>query len=203
MAITQVNPHSIETRYTLGLMAYHLSLSRPTRVRIASCSTEMAKAALRSLCSDRWSFVVESPEIKAAVADTLGLTVEVAEPGSKPADAALFPFSIEEGAVPAGEQTIVVACRNSLSYKSIAYPRSIRGTASERLAALRKDYRLRPVAGLYSPNFILLLSLAKIAERFDSSWYFRLEDRAMARLITQGFMWRFSYIVVAAGQNSN
>ena len=202
MANEQVNPHSNEVRYTLGVMAYQLSLAQPESVRIASHSTEIVKSVMRYLCCDQVSIRVESPEIQAAIVDAFGRRVEVTEPGCAPADAALFPLSLEEGAQPAGEATIVVACRNSLSYKSILHPGATHGTAFGIPTRLRRAYDLRPVAGLYSPQFVLWLALAKIVERWSSAWYFRLEDRAMSRLITSGAMWRLSYIVVAAGPSA-
>jgi hypothetical protein len=162
----------------------------------------MVKSVVSHLCCEQLSIVVERPEIQAAIADTLGVAVNVLDPGSGPADVALFPFSLEEGAQPAGERTIVVACYNSLSYKSLFYPLDAQGTVFGKLARLQTAYHLSPVAGLYSPRYILRLALAKIVERWNSAWYFRLEDRAMRQLIEYGPMWRLSYIVVVVGRNA-
>jgi hypothetical protein len=148
------------------------------------------------------SILVESPEIQSAVAGSLGVEVKIAKPGGPVADAALFPFSLEEGMQPDGERTIVAGCYNALSYKSLLYPLSTQGVVFGKLGRLKPGYHLSPMAALYSPRFILWLTLAKLLERWDSAWYFRLEDRAMRHFIETGAMWRFSYIVVFTGRST-
>lgn len=202
MVIMQVDPYSIEVRYTLGLMAYHLKTSQPGSVRIASSSIEMVKATVRYLIYEPVRILVENAEIQSHLAESLGVVVEVVEHNAPPADAALFPFSLEEGMRPGNEQTIIVACRNALSYKSFVHPGAAQGTIFQKLARLKRSYRLKTVAGLYSPRFIILLALAKAVEHWDSSRYFFLENRAMSRLIETGPLWRFSYIVVVTGKNA-
>jgi hypothetical protein len=199
MAIVQVNPHSNEIRYTLGLMMYHLHAARPRSIRIASHSPEMVKSVVRHLCYEDVALAVENSSLQATVAESLGVQVGVVGQAAR-ADAALFPFSLEEGLRPAGERVLVAACTNGLSYKSLRYPLSVRKTALGTITQLKPTYRLRPVAGLYSPDFIARLALAKLFERWDSARYFRLEERAMRRLIETGPLWRLSYLVVFTGQ---
>ncbi len=195
-----VDPRSTEIRYTLDLMAYYLQAMRPRRVRIASRSGEIVKAVVRRLGGMEVSLLVETPGMQALIRDSLGLELRVFEPGTGSADVALFPFSLEEGLRPAGEPAIVVASRNALSYKSLLYPGKVRKTVWGEMAKLRPDYKLEPVCGLYPPQFVLLWALAKGVERLDSAWYFRLEDRAMRRLVEFGPLWRLSYIVLLVGR---
>jgi hypothetical protein len=158
---------------------------------------------MRYLCCDQISIFVESPIIQVAIADSLGQKVKVTKSSDEVADAVLFPFSLEESLQPAGERTVVAAYYNALSYKSLLYPKSIRGTDSKKIARLKSGYHLSAVAGLYSPRFILWLTLAKIAEHWDSALYFRLEDRAMRQLIETGLLRRLSYIVVVTGRSTS
>jgi hypothetical protein len=201
--IMQVNRYSNEVRYTLSLIAYHLSLTQPASVRIASHSIEMAQAVLRYLCDEPMSIFVETEEIQNAISDSLGRNTHVIRSGKDVADAAIFPFSLEDGLHPAGEKTIIAACYNALSYKTLLRPLSVKGNIFEKLGRLKPNYRLNPVAGLFAPRFILWLSLAKLVERWDSSLYFQLEDRAMRQFIEFGPMWRLSYIVVLTGRTAN
>lgn len=198
-----IDPYAIDIRYTLGLMAQQLHAAQPRTVRIASYSAELVKAAVRQLCCSPIDIFVETAAIQAEVRETLGVDVAIGQPAQGPADAALFPFSLGQGAQPAGEHTIIAAFHNALSYKSIVQPGRTAATIFGQLARLKSDYRLRSLAGLYSPRFIALLACAHLARRWDSAWYFRLEDYAMRHLIEFGPLWRFSYIVVASGHRTN
>lgn len=203
MAAVQTNAYSTEVRYTLGMMSYYVHSMRPRSVRIATRSAEMAISAVRYLANARLDLIVESVEIQRIIADMFDVAVHVSDRSSEPADLGLFPFSIGEGVAPSGESAIIVAAYNALSYKSLLYPRAVRGTIFGKLMQLRPNYRMDHVVGLYAPSFFFWLTLAKLAERFRSDWYFRLEDIAMRRLIHYGPMWRASYIVVAAGKKAN
>jgi hypothetical protein len=198
-----VNPYSNEIRYTLGVMMHHLNTAKPGSVRIASHSIEMVKSVIRQLWYEPVRCFVENVEIQAEIASTLGVKARVREPGSSRADAALFPFSLEEGLHPTGEKTIIAACYNTLSYKTILYPRSGRGTIFGKLSRLKKEYQVQPVAGLFSPHFIVRQSIARVMKHWDASRHFQWEDRAMNRLIEAGPMWRLSYIVVITGRKTN
>jgi hypothetical protein len=200
MPIMQIDPYSNEIRYTLGLMAYHLSLAQPSSVRIASPSVEMVKSVIRYLNDQSLSIFVETKEIQHAIADSLGVDVDVVMGGNEITDAVLLPFSLEEGFHPRGEKTIIAACYNALSYKILLHPLSVKGTIFQKLQRLKKNYRLNSAAGLFSPKFVLWLSLAKLVERWDSARYFQLEDRAMQHFIERGPMWRLSYIVLVTGR---
>jgi len=199
----QINPYSNEIRYTLSLMAYHLNLAQPSSVRIASNSVEMVKSVVRYLSNQGLSIFVETPEIQATIADSLGVIVNVAHKGDEVADAVLLPFSLEEGLHPQGEEMVIAASYNALSYKTLLHPFAGKGRIIKKLRKLKKSYLLTPAAGLFSPGFILWLSLAKVVERLDSALYFQLEDHAMHHFIERGPMWRFSYIVVFTGRARN
>ncbi len=196
----QVDPYSNEIRYTLSLMAYHLSLVQPSSVRIASHSVEMTKSVVRYLSYQPLSIFVETSEIQTAIAHSLGISVNVINSDNEIADAVLLPFSLEEGAYPAGEETVIAAWYNPLSYKTLLHPFAVKGTIFKKLQKLKTKYHLTPMAGLFSPRFILWLSLAKIVESWNSEIYFRLEDRAMRHFIERGPIWRLSYIVVVNGR---
>lgn len=200
----QTNPYSAEFRYTIDLMARHVLMATQAQtVRIASHSAEIAKAVVRRLDCERLILLVESQSIQAEVRISLGVETEVIGEDSPSAEAALFPFSLGSGLVPAGEPIIVAACENALSYKSLLHPGKIKETAFQHLSRLRKSYCLTPLAGLYSPKWMWWLILAKMAERWSSASWFRLEDLAMCSLIEFGPMWRLSYIVVFTGQSSH
>lgn len=196
----QVDPYSNEIRYTLSLMTYHLSLLQPSSVRIASHSVEMAKSVVRYLSYQPLSIFVETSEIQTAIAHSLGIGVNIINSDNKIADAVLLPFSLEEGAHPDGEATVVAACYNALSYKTLLRPFTVQGTIFNKLQRLKTKYHLTPVGSLFSPRFILWLSLAKLVESWNSELYFRLEDRAMQHFIERGPTWRLSYIVVVTGR---
>jgi hypothetical protein len=196
------DPCSTEMRYTLDLMLYALQASEPSSVRIASRSIEVVKAALRRLACMEVALFVEDEAMQAMARDVLGLAVGVSGPGSDPADAALFPFSLNGDVRLPWEPTIVVACENALSYKPLLYPGRVEGTVFGQMRKLKAVYSLEPVAGLYSPRFVLWRFMAQLVGRFDSAWWFRLEDLAMRRLINYGPLWRLSYLVVFAGRAS-
>jgi hypothetical protein len=198
----QANPHSAEIRYSLGLAGSYLAVTNPARVRIASNSIPLVQAVVRHLCYSPFSLAVDHPSIQSALRDSLGVETTITNSEHEPADAALFPFSLQEGVRPAGEKTLVVLAENALSYKSLICPGKVRGTVFSELAGLRGHYRMQPVAGLYTPNFIFWWTLAKALERIDSARYFRFEDRAMNRLIGYGSVARFSYIVVLLGERA-
>jgi len=203
MLTAKVNPFSSEIRYTLGMMAYHLSLARPSSVRIASQSSELVKSVIRYLCYEPSSILVETRAIQTDVAHSLGIMVGVVSDDTIVADTAMFPFSLEEGMQPAGEQTIIAACYNAISYKSLLYPLSKKETIFRQLAGLRPGYQIRPTASLYSPRFILWQALAKLVEHWNSALYFQLEDRAMRQFIESGPLWRLSYIVILTGRRAS
>lgn len=194
------NPYSAEMRYTLDLMIYALQAREPRSIRIASHSAEFVKAALRRLACADAAVLVEDQALQVMARDSLGMVVQVAEQGAAPADAALFPFSLNVDASPAREPFIVVACENALSYKSLLHAGRVKGTALGQMNKLKADYRLAPVAGLYAPSFVLRHFTAQLARQVDPAWWFRLEDQAMRRLIERGPFWRLSYIVVFAGR---
>ncbi|WP_129672184.1 hypothetical protein [Candidatus Chloroploca sp. Khr17] len=196
------NPYSNEVRYSLGLMLHHLDAARPRRVRLATHCVEMARSAARFLCHSQLTLEVESATIRDALGEIPKVAAEVRDPQRSPADAALFPFSLEEGLRPAGEPLLVAASYNGLSYKRLLYPRQRRPGIFATMAALRPAYCTQPLAGLYSPRFILGLALAKMLEGRDSARYFAQEDRTMRRLIDTGPLWRFSYIVIFTGHRT-
>jgi hypothetical protein len=194
------NPYSNELRYTLDLMVYALQAAEPRSLRIASGAEETVKAVVRRLGVPQIPVVVQTPQLRAKVRDSLGVHMGVFDSSAEPADAALFPFSLDEQLRPVGERFVVVACENALSYKPLLYPGQVRGTVFRQMELLRPGYDVEPVGGLYAPGFIALWSLAALARRLDSAWYFRLQDCAMRRLIDRGPLWRVSYLVVFAGR---
>ena len=143
---------------------------QPRRLRIAAQSGDWALAAVPYLPCDETTICVDTRPIQAMLA-AQGLHSELSDP-SRPADAAIFPFSLEEGVRPAGERSIVAACYNALSYKTLLHPRQARGTIFGKISALRPTYALQPIASLFSPSFILRLSLAKAIEPMCSKGYF-------------------------------
>jgi hypothetical protein len=195
-----LDPYSTEVRYTLDFMMYCLQALQPNSVRIASLSVEVVKAAVRRLCYEQVCLLVENSEIQKAIRDDLGVETNVFDRRSARGDVAIFPFSLDEGLRPAGEPAVVAACENALSYKSILYPKSTRQTIFRQMSALRSAYRLRPIAGLYSPQCMLQWAIAKGVERLSSAWWFRWADRSMDHLIGFGPLWRLSYIVVLVGR---
>ena len=197
------NPHSLELRYTLSLLAYQVQAIRPERVRIATQSPEMAKAMARQLSYAPISLFVDHAGIQQDILEALGLKVFLTESDPVPADVVVFPFSFGVNASPHGEASIVMACENAFSYKSLLYPRQIMGIRHRQWRRLGKEYVLDPVANLYSPRFIFWWTLAKAFETINSAWYFRLEDHAMRRLIDVGPHWRFSFLAVIIGRRAS
>jgi len=196
----QIDPYSNEIRYSLSLMAYHLNLVRPSSVRIASHSVEIVKSVVRQLSYQPLSIFVETHEIQTALADLFGVMANVTQNRNEIADAVMMPFSLEEGLRPRGEEIVIAACYNALSYKTLLHPLAAKETISKKLRTLETNYLVIPVAGLFSPSFILWFTLAKVVERFDSALYFQLEDHAMHHMIERGPWWRLSYIVIVTGQ---
>src|SRR5262245_19676973 len=192
-----VDPLSLDVRYPLAQAGMWLQSRQPSRLRIAAQSGDLALAAVPYLPCDAATICVDTRPIQAMLA-AQGLDVELSDP-SRPADAAIFPFSLEEGVRPAGERSIVAACFNALSYRSLLHPRQTRGTIFGKISTLRPMYAVKPIASLFSPSFIARLALAKAIEPLSSKGYFILEDAAMRRLVTRGPAWRMSYVVVLAG----
>jgi hypothetical protein len=197
------HPNSIELRYTLGLASTQLGMRRPETVHLAGASTELALAAVRAMgqvdCGLR-ELRVDSLEVQEALGETFGLAPSLEEDCPLPADFGLYPFTTVAEAARARETAIAVACENSVSYKSLIYPGSVPASAFRYFSALRPKYSLSAAASLYTPKFIALWWLAKVAQRLDSSLYFRWEDYAMRRLVGYGPVWRFSYLVVIVGR---
>lgn len=198
-----VDPYSNEIRYSLAVVAHALSTARPRSVRIASNSVEMVKAVVRTLACDEYALVVETRELRDAVEAWFGGAVEVRGSDGRVADAAVFPFSLEDGFEPAGEKTVVAACYNTLSYKTLLGSRHLKGSVFGKRERLNRTHRTTVVAGLFSPVFVALIGVGKLIERLDSALYFRVEDMAMRRLIDIGPWWRLSYIVVLTGQRGD
>ena len=196
----QLDPYSTEARYTLDILAARLARLHPRSVRIATSSVGLAESAARRLACLGAQLHVDDKDIQQALATSLALETSLANPGNPVADVVLFPFSLEEGSKPANERFLFAACHNGLSYKSVIAPRTLRVRAAREMAKLARDYRIRPIAGLYSPRFIVKWAAAKAMERIDSAWYFRLEELAMRDLIDFGPSWRLSYIVTFAGK---
>jgi hypothetical protein len=163
---------------------------------------EMVKAVVRQLAYCPFLVYVDSPNIQVSLQETLGLKVYLTEGESSAADVAVFPFSIGEASIPNGEATIVIACENPFSYKSLIYPKQITATIHHQLRLLKNDYRLTPTASLYSPRFMFWWTLAKAVDALNSAWYFRLEDHSMRRLIEIGPQWRLSYLAVFVGRRT-
>jgi hypothetical protein len=200
LILEQVNPYSTEIRYTLDLMAFHTHAVKPDVVRIATRSVEMSKAVIRRIGWEPYAFVVETPEVQAALRDCFEIESEILNPGDRGADVGLFPFSTSDDLDLEVQSYVVSACYNALSYKTLLYPKIDKRTVFNSFSKFKKvGYKLNPVAGLYSPGFIALWFLAVVAERFHSPLHFQLVDKAMFRLIHYGALWRFSYIVVFTG----
>jgi hypothetical protein len=190
-------------RYSLDLLMTKLfMITSPGSIRIASNSLEIVKAVVRRLAYHDYFLIVENQAIQKEILGTFGIQTHILESYPHAADVAVFPFSLEEGCKALREPVILTVCHNAFSYKSLLYPRSIRWTVYNEIAKLKADYEIEPYASLYSPRFILRWSLAKAVERLRSSWFFRLEDVAMRRLIDFSPLWRLSYIVVLAGRLS-
>lgn len=198
----QTNLYSTELRYTLSLLAFHVQGVHPQRVRIASQSTEMVKAFIRQMVCCPVLFYVDSLNIQVNLQETMGLKVLLSDDEETVADIAVFPFSIDDGSLPNGEAIIIVACENPLSYKSLIYPKLISTSIHSQLRCLRNDYRVTPIASLYSLRFIFWSALSKVVETLNPAWYFYLEDYSMRRLIEIKSTWRFSYLAVFIGQRT-
>jgi hypothetical protein len=198
----KVDPYSTEIRYTLDLLSYALQKLQPRSVRIGTQSIELAMAVVRRIGYQRYSLMVENRTIQKALTDYFEIDTVVLQPSSNPVDAAIFPFSLEEGLSPAEEVNIVIACRNSLSYKSLLYPGLVKGTVYSIMSKVQSSYSLEPLAGLFSPRSIFWWSFAKLVERLNSTYYFQIEDIALSRLIDFGAFWRLSYIVIFTGRST-
>jgi hypothetical protein len=195
-----VDPHSNEIRYSMSLVGLEVAALAPRTVRIASHSPELVRAVVRYLACGGYRLIVDTPELQLAVAETLGVAVEVRDGQDPPADCAVLPLGLDEGSRAAGEAAIVVVCHNAISYKSLLRPRAVRGTVTGTMRRLRAHYEVRVVGGLFSPRFIALLALAKVTERWIPALHFRLEGLAMTRLVELGPLWRLSYVVVLGGR---
>jgi hypothetical protein len=193
------NPYSIEVRYALDLAAQQAAALRPASLRIATGSAEAAVAVARRMRHTPAELRVETPAIQQALAARLGLASTTLAEQRAPAALALFPFSLEDGWRPAGEQAIVAASRNSLSYKSLLYPGRSGANIFSTLAQLRPSYGARPVAALYSPAFVGWWGISRLAGAIDPALFFSLEDRALRRLVSYGPLWFLSYIVIVVG----
>jgi hypothetical protein len=197
----EIDPYSNEIRHTLDLMMTWLQKAQPQRVRVLSHSSEMVKAVIRRIPPDQQMTVyVERADIQAAVAETLGRDTRVVASDGLSADVALLPLpTSEKHTALAGEQMVIAAYYNALSYKSLLYPGSVPASIFAQLAQLRAAYRVEAVAGLYPPRFIVWWTLTCLLARLDSARYFRTGDYAMRHLIEFGPWWRFCYVVVAIG----
>jgi hypothetical protein len=196
----RVDPLSLGLRYTLAQAGMWLQSRQPTRLRIASQSGDWALATVPYLPCDGATICVDTRPIQAMLA-AQGVQAELSDP-TQPADAAIFPFSLEEGVRTAGERSIVATCYNALSYRTLLHPRQTRGTIFGKISELRPMYAVEPIASLFSPSFIAWLTVAKAIEPLSSKGYFVVEDAAMRRLVTRGPAWRVSYVVVLAGNRA-
>jgi hypothetical protein len=199
-----IDPYSFEIRYSLDFMIYQLFKNcSPQKIRIVSNSLEIVESIIRRLSCRKYSFIVQNRDLQVAITKKFRIQPQVFNYDDIPADVALFPFSQGDIIRTNGEASIIAVCWNSLSYKSLLYPKLIQGNIYNKMNRFRHSYQLKSIAGLYSPNFIIRLGLAKVAEYFNSSWYFGLEDMALRRLIDFSPLWRFSYIVIFTGKRSN
>jgi hypothetical protein len=194
------NPYSTEIRYSSDLLAYFLQKSQAKRVRIATLSNEIAKSIIRRIFYQNYELIVENEGVQQSLLADLGVKSIVHHPDAPPVDAGIFPFSFPQNCQPDDEPFIYVACQNSLSYKSILHPGKAGIPIYQTLGRLSELYSLDSVTGIYSPRFVIFYALAKLVERLNSAWYFRLEDIAMCRIIDFSPLWRLSYIVVFTGR---
>jgi hypothetical protein len=193
-----VDPVSIEVQAGCDLLAYHIAKAQPAAIRIATHSAELALAMARRLYPLRCQLLVENAAISTLLNKKLGIESELASAHN--AEAAVFPFSLEAGLRPQGEALVVAACRNSLSYKSVRYPGSLRHTIFATINALRPAYHVQPVGSLYAPPFVAWWLLAALVGRWSAPGYFGWRQQAFDRLIHYGPLWALSYVVLLRGQ---
>lgn len=189
--------NSIEVRYTCDLLAAQLAAFGPQPIRIATKRLDLALALARRLAWQSQPLLVECRTLRDVIHQQLDL--EVGLVGEVHHSLAVFPFSIEEGLRPTGEQTLLVACRNGLSYKNLIYPGAVRSTVFGTIGRLRPAYSMRPICALYPPSFIGHWLLALLLGKLSAPLHFRLGQQALDRLIDWGPLWPLSYIVLLAG----
>lgn len=194
------HPHSIEIRYSLSLVACQLGLVQPKSLHIGTESVPIATAVIRQLGRNTCVVRVDNQQVQHAIQDTFGVVPLLDANDEMPADFGIYPFVSVKQVAYAREEVVAVVCENASSYKNLLYPGKVPEFVFRYLAVLRQNYFVTPVASLFTPKFIVIWTFAKILERLDSAFYFRLEDYAMRRLIGYGPMWRLSYLVILAGK---
>jgi hypothetical protein len=194
----RVDPHSNEIRYTFAVVGQTLWSMRPASVRIASMDPDLVVATARSIGCRDYRLAVETPALRSVLRRSLGVDADVADT-RVPSDAAVFPFSLEEGMAPTREAMVVAACNNAFSHKGLLGARHVRGSVFGKISELQREYRTRVAAGLFPPTAMTLFGLATLVERADSELFFKVEDAARRRIVSYGRLWRLSSVVVVAG----